>query len=336
MRILAGISIAGGVVACSVLTSLGGLSGGAPGDGGTGSGPDGEPVSDASGSSNEDSAVPTADDGGDSTSSVPSDSGAPGADGSDAGGGADAATDASQDAGSDAPHEAAASPYCASLFPAPLFCDDFDEGALASPWDQVTKTSGAATLDTTYSVSPADSMLASVNASANANNIDVAAYKSFSAKQGVAGLYTMAFDVRVDAADMSANSSDATLGGIQLWNGSAWWDLALEIYNPSAAGAFAVSLTENDSASSNTTHTTATTFLLHTWTRVSITLVLPPGSGGAAPATMSFNGTPVVSATVHVTPASVNPGVPEVVLGVQYATPASSGWAVRYDNVTFD
>ncbi len=123
--------------------------------------------------------------------------------------------------------DAAPPPYCASLSTAPLFCDDFDEGAIATGWDQVTGMSGTVALDGTYFTSPPKAMLVSVNASAPEGNIDLAGYKSFAAKQGVAGTYTVAFDLRIDAADTSS-ASDSVLGAIQLYNGSSMWDIEVE------------------------------------------------------------------------------------------------------------
>jgi hypothetical protein len=233
--------------------------------------------------------------------------------------------------GADAPEEPAPVGYCAGLTPTPLFCDDFDEGALAAPWDQVIGTSGHATLDTTFAVSPPDAMLTTVNAGATAASVDVAGYKSFSAKQAVAGTYALAFDIRVDKADTSSGS-DAVLAAIALWNGSAVWSLELEVSYASATGDLTASLTEN-SASDYAQHAASEHLSMGGWMRVSIAITLPAGSGGTAPATMTFNGIQVAAATVHVT--TSNP-VPEIVVGPTFATPGSSGWVVRYDNVTFD
>jgi hypothetical protein len=322
------IGIAAGCDACSLMTSLSDLAGGGGGDAGSAL------TALEAGTSGE--ATPGPFSGGDSgTQGGGDDAGSPppgdaaGGASADGPGDAPAPLDASGDSGVHI--DAAATSFCASLIPAPLFCDDFDEGALATPWDQVTGTNGSAALSTSASVSSPEAMLAKVTAQAKANNIDVAAYKSFPAKQGASGVCTLAFDMRIDAGDTSS-ASDALLAGIQLWNGSASWALGPEVFYNSSSGAFDVSLTE-DSPTTSTTHVTSTSISLGVWTHVEVALVLPAASGGATEATLSLDGAEAVAAIVHVT--TSNP-IPEAIAGITYATPTAAGWAVRYDNVTFD
>jgi hypothetical protein len=328
---LAAIWIAGLAAACSLslddLTSGNGSSdaGGLPSildgddatDGAMNTMPGG---GDASGAAGDDSgAVAT---GGDASDPPPVDSGSTGH-GIDSGNAVDAAKDPAKDA--------APSSYCASLSPAPLFCDDFDEvGDLAvPPWDQVTGANGTATIVSSVDVSAPSSLLVQVNPNASASAVDVAGYKSFTAKQGATGVCTFAFDFRVDIADMSSGS-DAVLAAIQLWNGSALWDLELELSYASATSNLAVSFTEN---APYVSHPVSQNLSLGEWTRVSMTIALPAGSGGATPATLSFNGAQVASATVHVT---TNNPIPEILVGATVASSSSSGWLAHYDNVTFN
>lgn len=240
--------------------------------------------------------------------------------------------------GKDAPAEAApVLGYCAGLSPAPLFCDDFDEGALAASWDQVSGTNGHASLDSTYSVSPPNAMLSSVTAKAS-SSVDVAGYKTFAAKENVSGTYTLAFDVRVDAADTSS-ASDGVLAAILLYDAqssSNVWALELEVSY--ASGNVSASLTEDGSSSTGSTtdyvqHGASASLPMGAWTRVSLVLALT-ASSSSAPASMSFGGTQVASATVDVT--TTTDPVPEIIIGPTYASSASNGWLVRYDNVTFN
>jgi hypothetical protein len=346
VRLFTGLLLGGSVGACSVLASFDGLSGGGGADAGAGSAFTGSASDDAGSSTGSDT------DPGDARAPTDSTDGSTGASRGDAasappmgGSGEDALATTSDSAvlntvdSSTAPdtstgvsNDAAPAPYCTSLSHAPLFCDDFDEGALAAPWDQVSSGEGSAALDATYSVSAPNAMLSSVNNGSNATAVDVAGYKSFEAKQGVAGLYTLTFDLRIDTADLSG-SSDAVLGAIQLWNGSAYWDVELELTSY-GSGAFGVSMSEDGSSPNDyVSHAASATLAIHAWTSVSIAITLPAGSGGATLATLSFNGTQVASATVHV---STSDPIPEIVVGPTYASSASSGWAVRYDNVTFN
>ena len=328
----AGGWIAGGMAACSLVTSLDGLTGGAPGAGtdaldasvlaDAAVGADVGPAA-AAGDAGED-AVGIGGETGEDDATAPPD------------GGADARTGVPADAATDAPRRTRRSPeaassggYCASLSAAPLFCDDFDEGALATPWDQITHVDGTETLNGAFYTSPPNALLAGVTAESPSASIDVAAYKSFPAEQGVAATWTLAFDFRIDAADTSSNS-DSVLAAIQLWNGSAAWDLELEVSYVAASGDFSASMTED---SPEVDHAASAHLKMSAWTRVALSIALPVGSGGATPATLSFDGAVVASATVHV---STTDPIPEIVLGATYATPAAGGWAVRYDDVTFD
>ncbi len=341
--------------ACSVITSLDGLAGGESdgGAGATGSSSVGASSSSGGATGGTGSSSGLGSSGGSGSGSgsggTGSSSGAvgPGADAgddaggtspNDGGGGApppDASSppDAgSKDSGGGNVPDSAPRPYCATVSPTPLFCDDFDEGtALATPWDQLATTGGSESLSTASVQSAPYAMLVTVNPNTSVTAIDVAGYKSLTAKQGVAGTATTSFEIRINAADQSSNS-DAILGAIQLWNGSAYWDLELEVFYVSSSGDFKVSMSEDD-GSTYVQHFVTPHLALGTWTRVTLSVVLPAGSAGATTATMAFNGTNVASDTVHVT--TSNP-IPEILIGTTFATPTSGGWSVAYDNLTFD
>jgi hypothetical protein len=332
--------------ACSLVTSLNGLSGGTDLDGGetsetgsssgvasSGSGSSGGGSSSGSGSSSgggSSSGSPNPiDDAGDATNDASEDAGSPShkpdATAPEDSGLKDAGTDATE-------HDSAPPPaFCASQNPTPLFCDDFDQGgALSAPWDQLPNTGGAEAFSNTNYVSSPYAMVVTVSPNTPVTSINVAGYKSLTAEQGVAGTATTSFEIRVNAADESS-SSDAILGAIQLWNGSAYWDLELEVFYDSTTNDFMVSMSED--GTSYVQHFIAAHLPMATWTRVTLSIVLPTGSGGATTATMAFNGTSVASETVHV---STSDPVPEILIGTTFATPTAGGWSVAYDNVTFD
>ncbi len=310
-----------------VMESEGGSS--ADGGGGGGGGSSSGGAGSSSGSSG--GSLPGEDAGGPGDSSAPPD-GSP-APNLDAGDSPDIGT-GTTDAGSGGEPDASKPPaFCASLSPAPLFCDDFDEGtALATPWDQLPNTNGSEQASTASVVSAPDAMRVTVVPNASVAAIDVAGYKSLTAKQGAAGTVTASFEIRIDAGDESSNS-DAILGAIQLWNGSTYWDLELEVFYVAATNDFKVSMSEDGNTSSYVQHFVTPHIPLATWTLVTLAVTLPAGSGGAAPATMAFNGANVASTTVHV---STSDPIPEILVGTTYATPCASGWSLAYDNVTFD
>jgi hypothetical protein len=223
--------------------------------------------------------------------------------------------------------------FCAGLGSAALFCDDFDEGtSLAAPWDQLANTGGSETVSGASYVSAPDSMRVTVAPNTPVSSIDLAGYKSFQAKQGVAGTPSLTFQIRIDAADTSSGS-DGILGAIQLWNGSAYYDLELEVFYVSASNDFQVSMSEYGSTSTYVKHVVGPHIPFSTWTKVAIGVTLPAAGDGSAPATLAINGANVASVTAHVT--TSNP-IPEILVGTTFATPTAGGWSIAYDNVTFE
>lgn len=350
-RWLAPLVCASTLAACSLVTSLDGLTSGGAADAGaaglsSGAGDaaassSGGAVDQGGGSSSSGGGISgiVGQDGGDPPQDATvsdDDSGMPLPSGSDAGG--TAAVDAghtvgSSDAGSTS-HDSGPPPgFCASLSPAPLFCDDFDEGAaLASPWDQLSSTGGSEALSSASCVSSPDAMLVTVNPNASVNAIDLAGYKSFTSKQGASGTAMLTFELKINAADTSS-ASDVILGAIQLWNGSAYFDVELEAFYVSSSNDFKVSMSEYGSTGSYVQHFATSHVPLGAWTKVAIGITLPAAAGGSAPATLSLNGSNVVSVTVDVT---TSDPIPEILVGTTYATPTSGGWSIAYDNVTFD
>jgi hypothetical protein len=341
-RLAVGLVLTGSLVGCSLTMSFDGLTGGGGSDGGLN---DVTVVDDSSQGEDTGSAGPTGDgstegmvnpvdattadsggtmhlDGGSQPDSGP---------GHDSGGGVEGGRDASTTPESGV--DAAPPPYCSTVSPTPLYCNDFDQGALDPAWDQTTAVGGTATVVGGEWVSPPSSWQVAVNAGANESTVDIAGYKSFPAKQGASGTCNLQLQLRVDTADTSS-AADGILTSIQLWNGSDAWDLELEL-SYDTASTFAVALTEE---SDYATHPSGATITKGTWVSVGMTLVLPAGAGGATTATLSLDGTKVLTTTVHVLSggAALPSPIPEILVGATYATSATSGWSVRYDNVTFD
>jgi hypothetical protein len=314
---LALTAIASSGAACSFVTSFDGLAAGgndaAPADNGTFGGSDaGESVT-------------TADGAADASVAPPDDAGAaPGADASDAA--ATLPVDAASEGGT-----ADAGAYCAALDPAPLFCDDFDETPLKTPWDQVTGVGGTVALGTKVFTSPPFSML--VTSTAGAAAIDLAGYKSFTGA-ATKKTYTLSFELDVQQADTSATTSDAILAAIQLDEaGRPAWDLQLEVNYDVAAAALDVNLSENASFADGghlyTPHPVSATLPLGVWTRVSMVVVI----GTTDAASLAFGAKSEESFTVS--PGTVG-AYPEILVGGTFAEKSTRGWIVSYDDVTFD
>jgi hypothetical protein len=318
--------VAAGGAACSLVTSLDGLT--TPGGDDAGSGDVASvPVVDAAGGKPPGKDAAPAGSDGEADAGAPSDASASTPDG---------ASDASNasDAGPDGP-------YCASLVPAPLFCDDFDENtgdaaALAARWDLVSNTGGTATLSGGTFESPPDVML--ITTQPHTPFSDCAGYKSFTAQADKAGVYTLSFAIYLETPDTS-NGANAVLSALQLFDPSGTWDLQLEVYYATPT-AQTLRFSENASPSDGGKNTytehaiPGTSLPVGAWTRVQMVLDLkqPLGPLGGNTATLVFDGNPIVAEVVNVTTVI---GTPEIIVGVPYAAATTAGWTVRYDDVTF-
>jgi hypothetical protein len=236
-----------------------------------------------------------------------------------------------EDSGKDSAAEASPPPNCASLSPAPFFCDDFDANTDNGLWDPVHQTGGTVVVNSTEYISPFNSMLVTVNGNADPSTLEAEAFKSLPG--GVmTGTCALGFALRIDAADTSSASS-AVVAAIQLHGATTQWDLELEVYYSQTASAFTVGITE---IPQEVVHPATVTFPLGTWVNALMTIALPPAPDGSATAKLTLNGSTALSATVHVLAGAQPTSSPTAVVGTNYATATSGGWALRYDNVTFD
>lgn len=224
--------------------------------------------------------------------------------------------------------------YCAGLSPKPVFCEDYDEGSVSNGWDQVSSQGGKAGVSTTAFQSGPASMLVATNTLASGGIVDVAEYKEFPALAGKAQTMTLAFDVRFETVDSTKH--DIVFGSIQLVDASgATYELQLDAVL-TTAGDLQLDMPElTTTAGGGTTyvdHTLSTHVATQTWLHVVMTEKVPAASG-VGTATLSINGTQLLSTSINVL---VTNWIPEVILGISYVQPPSNPWGVRYDNVTFD
>jgi hypothetical protein len=251
----------------------------------------------------------------------------------------DAAGDdgASSDGGSDAGVDAADAGWCGTQG-ALLFCDDFDHGPLAAPFDRVSNTNGVVALTSGLAVSPPNAM--AVTTVGSRPSYDCAAYLAFPKLAGVKSVFTLSFDVQIVSADKS-NNSDAVLAAIQMFDTGVLYDLQLEAYYDSTAGALDINFSEDSDPQDGgknlyTSHAVnGATLAFNAWNRVTIELTLnnPVGSAGGNTAKISMNGNVLASVLVNV---SATNGTPELIVGLPFVQPNNQSWVVRFDDVTFD
>ncbi len=224
----------------------------------------------------------------------------------------------------------AAAPFCASLAPAPTFCDDFDEGApLVAGWDQLSVYNGAAGLLDTLARSPPFAFLASLPATDGdaAFETGAALVKTFPAKVPNVRL---AYDVRVDAAV-----------------GDGWiWPSQIEFGTTDGFDSVQLAVSRNSGtlketrfgdAGSDVSHDIARGVPLGVWVRVEIALAFTVDANGTATssvATVSFDG--VDAAGPIPIGAHVVWSAPTVKVGMTYAQNPAVSWAARFDDVVVD
>jgi hypothetical protein len=297
-------------LACSVTTSLGGLTGGS-------AEPDSSRGEDAPSVEGHDAGVETENDAG-----IADDG------------------DAASDTGAfDAADASDASTLCASQSPAPLFCDDFDEdpldaAVLAAAWDQVTQVGGSVSRSEGIVTSPPFAMLSTSTSPVTAT-IDLAGYKTFPALTQ-SEVLTLAFDVYVVAPDKT-KKSDAVLAALELVGATQRWALQLEAAYDADAGRgedLDVILSENrepgTDAGTYTAHAVSQGLPVGAWRHVSMSASVP--TTGDATIALEFGTTGVAKDDVAIGIANAQP---EILVGLTFASISTEGWAVRYDNVTF-
>jgi hypothetical protein len=233
--------------------------------------------------------------------------------------------------------DAGPSSYCASLSPHPLFCNDFDEGQSAtSGWDHVASLNGAASIDVAKSLSAPAAFKESVNALSTGATVDVGAYKTFPAFAAKAVTLTYGFDLYVEKIDQTHTAPAVAAALVYNDAAGATWQLQLAItYTGSSISVRTPEwwAAAGGTPSGYTEHLVSATLSLQKWTRVSMQLTLPNGSGGAATVQLTIGGVAMPATSLNVT---TSKGTPEMLLGLSYVQSPSDAWIVHYDNVTFD
>lgn len=305
-----GVVLAGVAGACSLTTSLDGLTGGSV------QSPDSSTTEDAGGPHADGSVIVPPEDGG-----APDDAALPSADASDAASPIDA------------------TPFCASQAAKVVFCDDFDEdGGLAVPgtWDQVSSDHGVASVSSLEAVSPPGSM--QIVTTAGASTYDCAAYRAFTKYAAKPYLFTFSFEIFV-AQVPTTTGSEAVLSAFQLYNAAGVLDdLQLECTYDSALGALDVNFSENshllDGGAPYISHVSTAHLPIAQWTQVTLALTLEDPSANSS--TNSATWTLGTSSTKFEPTLTVSDGTPEILTGITYVTPGDGAWTVYFDNVTFD
>jgi hypothetical protein len=220
--------------------------------------------------------------------------------------------------------------WCATVSPAPLFCDDFDVGALGATWSGgLQQSTATATLDSTIFESPPSSMLVAIPSFSSGGDGIAMLSTTFSAILN--GASTYAFDLIIEAWDMNANytkvASIIMPGGYAIYiqiDATGVLDIAEQI--PAEDGGFAY----GDYFGAPTT-----VIAPGVWHRIELRTAPPiDGGSGIASLTATFDHATVIDETSL--EAVIPPGAPEIELGLYWVVPMEAPWRVHFDNVVFD
>jgi len=234
----------------------------------------------------------------------------------------------------------ASAAFCASLSPAPTFCEDFEQASWASHWDQLIQQNGSVTVDSVlpFSNQP-DSLLTQTSAALSGQATEADALKQLAAYQGKAIHLTASFEMNVQEWD-SASSGQVIAFEIIFKNSSAQFNqIVLNLGSLGSTGVTAQIAENAQGVDGGGAGYNSYPFGTHPptkqWTKIDVDLVVasPTGSGSNV-ITVKLDGAPQLSQQALGVP--LQGGVPWVHLGIGYVATPSSGWAVRYDNLVVD
>jgi hypothetical protein len=213
--------------------------------------------------------------------------------------------------------------WCASLVPAPMFCDDFDdEGDFLPKWSNVIlRNGGTVTRDPSAFRSAPSSMLASTPSS----TMDSSGYLVFSPSTTVQHV-KLAYDMRIDTRDTQAGYAEIAY---VVLTGAYRTDFYIRAYQDPMKNGFT---TESLSDGSVPQHVLdlGSTMTFDTWRRVAIDIDVAT----AHAVTVSIDGIQILNQPLE--PELYFPGALEVRPGIGYIDTPSGPWSMRWDNVTID
>ncbi len=242
---------------------------------------------------------------------------------SDGGQGVDACAtcgDADADVAADGSDGAA---FCATLTPAPAFCEDFDEGSYAAQFTNSTLSAdGVLGSDGLAFTSPPNSLFSKVGTKTSTGEW---AYLTH-VFTGTATQVSYAFDLRLDA---WGGGESGVLAAITI-DKDAPNEHRLELYVRGGIAALEEYFTTPDGGAPVTNdHTLAWVPKLGAWTHVVFSV-----DSAAKTCAATIDGKADVTASAM--DPSWTPGTPSFEVGFSYIASNTSAWTARFDNVVVD
>ncbi len=239
----------------------------------------------------------------------------------------DASVDAPKEAAAEGGTDGGSGRYCASLLPAPGFCDDFDDqGSFVPKWDSVyTRAGGSVARDGTDFRSSPNSLL-TISPPANGPSSATLNHASVGSK----GKVRVAYDIKVEARD--TKSVYAEIDYIHFdgpgFSFATYFRLNTDANNATQLAAEAY-LADGGIPAHNLTLPAAR---FDKWTRVAISIDVV-----STPHVLSVSIDGVAAGSQVLEPNMYGPGPVTVSPGIGFtASPSATDWRIRYDNLTID
>lgn len=215
--------------------------------------------------------------------------------------------------------------FCASLVPAPMFCDDFDVEDSFARWTGMRLNAGGTiTRDQAAFTSAPSSLLTMTPPSTSMHGAAALLLSSASAVRRV----RYGFDLRVDARDPQTAYSEVSY--IHFGGASALYAFYMRLHDASSGATFTTEAYLPDGGiPQHDVNVAGAKFT--DWMRVVIDLDLRTAPHFSVTIDGALAGDVPLEASLY------TPAVATVETGIGFeGTPASGGWKLRYDNVTVD
>ncbi len=214
--------------------------------------------------------------------------------------------------------------YCASLSPAPTFCDDFDEGSsVLASWDNSSLNDNSTiTLDQTIVKSPPSSMLATVTPQSGAM-----VYPADFATKNIAPTATsITFSADVYVERIDPGSSGGTILAVSMNGG----DLCIDTQSSGSTAMFVPYV--NDAGQHYGSVGNTFTMPFKQWVRFALIIDV---SASTVEVTMDTGQGAVTVVPAGAPPQKITTNA-YARIGLFYGHSTTVGWLVHYDNVVLD
>jgi len=217
--------------------------------------------------------------------------------------------------------------WCASLSPAPLFCDDFDDQGPFTRWtDQYVRSGGTVARDGTAFRSAPNALL-----TLSPSSIDPSSAFVYLSTADTKSKVHVAYDMRIDSRDPTTGYAE--VNELRFDTPGLAFAIYLRVFNdPNTSTTVVSEAYLPDGGVPSHEVALAGNPRFDGWRRVGVDIDL-----ASTPHTVAVTLDGKAAGTVTLEPSLYAPGPVRMQLGIAYTGhPTTSTWAIRYDDVTID